>query len=471
MIDIHTLTIEKVRKAFKEGSYSCEDLVKAYLGEIDKKDKAIHAYLEVFTDVIEQAKLADQKIKEGIELPLLGIPFAIKDNILIKGRIASSASKILENYTATYDATVIQKLKDAGAVFIGRTNMDEFAMGGSTENSAYGVTTNPYDKERVAGGSSGGSAAAVGGGLALVALGSDTGGSIRQPASFCGAVGFKPSYGRVSRFGVMAMGSSLDQIGPFANNVSDAKIVDAVIHGYDKYDSTSVSSVPTPYTVKKKIGIVQKLLDMDGIDKEVKENFFASVERFKRAGYEIVEVDLPNISYSLPVYYVLMPAEVSSNMARFDGVKFGSKVEGKDLLEDYMKTRGELLGKEVRRRILLGTYVLSAGYYDAYYGKANRVKELIKRDFDKAFETVDAVLTPTAPTPAFKIGEKTSNPIEMYLADIFTVTANLIGCPGISIPSGFTKSEKPLPLGIQLVGPYLQDESLFDIGKDFEATK
>jgi aspartyl-tRNA(Asn)/glutamyl-tRNA(Gln) amidotransferase subunit A len=470
MIDLETLTIEKVRKAYKDGLYSCEDLVKAYLAEIEKKDKDIHAYLEVFSDALTEAKEADQKIKAGVELPLLGIPFAIKDNILIKGRIASSASKILENYKATYDATVIQKLKNAGAIFIGRTNMDEFAMGGSTENSAYGVTRNPHDLERVAGGSSGGSAASVGGKMALVALGSDTGGSIRQPASFCGAVGFKPSYGRVSRFGVMAMGSSLDQIGPFASTVTDAEIVDKVIAGFDTYDSTSVKSVGTK-ALKKKIGIVPALLDMDGIDKEVKENFFASVERFKRAGYEIIEVDLPNISYSLPVYYVLMPAEVSSNMARFDGVKFGSKLEGKDLLEDYMKTRGELLGKEVRRRILLGTYVLSAGYYDAYYGKANRVKELIKRDFDKAFEIVDAVLTPTAPTPAFKIGEKTSNPIEMYLADIFTVTANLIGCPGISIPSGFTKSEKQLPLGVQLVGPYLQDESLFEIGKAFESTK
>ncbi len=467
MIDLETLTIEKVRKAYKDGLYSCEDLVKAYLAEIEKKDKEMHAYLEVFGDVLEQAKEADKKIKEGIDLPLLGVPFAIKDNILIKGRIASSASKILENYKATYDATVIKKLKDAGAIFIGRTNMDEFAMGGSTENSAYGVTKNPYEAGRVAGGSSGGSAASVGGKMALVALGSDTGGSIRQPASFCGAVGFKPSYGRVSRFGVMAMGSSLDQIGPFASNVSDAEIVDMVIAGFDNNDSTSVKGVAQK-SLKKKIGIVPKLLEMDGIAKEVKDNFFESVERFKRAGYEIVEVDLPNISYSLPVYYVLMPAEVSSNMARFDGVKFGSKIEGANLLEDYMKTRAELLGKEVKRRILLGTYVLSAGYYDAYYGKANRVRELIKKDFDKAFEVVDAVLTPTAPTPAFKIGEKTNNPIEMYLADIFTVTANLIGCPGISIPSGFTKDEKPLPLGIQLVGAYLQDGSLFEIGKDFE---
>lgn len=466
MIDLKNLTIRKAREAFKKGEFSATDLVNAYLEEIEKKNKDLHAYLEVYKDVLEQAKEADKKIKEGLDLPLLGIPFAIKDNILIKGRVASSSSKILENYVATYDATVIEKLKAAGAIFLGRTNMDEFAMGGSTENSAYGVTKNPYDSSRVAGGSSGGSASSVGANISLAALGSDTGGSIRQPASFCGVVGFKSSYGVTSRYGVMAMGSSLDQIGPFAKNVEDAEIIHGVISGFDANDSTSVAIPDGTKKTKKKIGIASKIMEISGIDEDVKENFKKSVEVFKKAGYEIVDVALPNISYSLPVYYVLMPAEVSSNMARYDAVKFGSKVEGKNLLEDYMKTRGSLFGKEVKRRILLGTYVLSAGYYDSYYGTALKVRELIKKDFDIAFETVDAVLTPTAPTPAFKIGEKTSNPLEMYLADIFTVTANIIGCPGISIPSGFSK--EGLPLGIQLVVPYLADSTLFEIGKDFE---
>lgn len=471
MIDLKNLTISKAHSALKKGDFSATDLVKAYLEEINKKNKDLNAYLEIFADILDQAAEADkeiqQKIKEGIDLPpLLGIPFAIKDNILIKGRVASSSSKILENYVATYDATVIEKLKSAGAIFLGRTNMDEFAMGGSTENSAYGVTKNPFDPSRVAGGSSGGSACAMGADLALVALGSDTGGSIRQPASFCGVVGFKPSYGVTSRYGVMAMGSSLDQIGPFGKSVEDVEIVHKVISGFDANDSTSVSSSDEKISLKKKIGVVPKLMEMEGIDPEVKANYLESISRFKKAGYEIVEVDLPNISYSLPVYYVIMPAEVSSNMARYDAVKFGSKIEGNNLLEDYMKTRGQLLGKEVKRRILLGTYVLSAGYYDSYYGTALKVRELIKKDFERAFEKVDAVLTPTAPTPAFKIGEKTANPLEMYLADIFTVTANIIGCPAISIPSGFSKAG--LPLGIQLVAPYLADPSLFSIGKDFE---
>jgi aspartyl-tRNA(Asn)/glutamyl-tRNA(Gln) amidotransferase subunit A len=320
----------------------------------------------------------------------------------------------------------------------------------------------------VPGGSSGGSAGAVSANLCLVALGTDTGGSIRQPASFCGVVGFKSSYGVVSRFGTMAMGSSLDQIGPFGKNTDDVLLVHNIISGLDPKDSTSVKELEVS-SPKKKIGVVPELMEMDGIDDEVKINFKESVERFKKAGYEVINVSLPNIAYSLPVYYVIMPAEVSSNMARYDGVKFGNKSEGSDLLEDYMKTRGTLLGREVKRRILLGTYVLSAGYYDSYYGNALKVKEIIKQDFQKVFERVDAVLTPTSPTPAFKIGEKTSNPLEMYLADIFTVTANIIECPSISVPSGFTKNG--LPLGIQLIAPYLKDKNIFQIAKDFEATK
>jgi len=464
-INLKTQTISKTKEHFKNGDFTCEDLVKAYLEEIEKKDKNIHAYLEIYKDVLEQAREADRKMKAGENASLLGIPFAIKDNILIKGRVASSASKILENYVATYDATVIEKLKDAGAVFIGRTNMDEFAMGGSTENSAYGVTKNPHDLDRVAGGTSGGSAAAVASNLCLVALGSDTGGSIRQPASFCGVTGLKGSYGSVSRYGLMAAVSSFDQIGPIAKNIEDAELVFNVIKGKDKYDSTSVD-IEKSTKIKRKIGVMRSFINTDGIDEEVRKNFEDSLEVFQKSGYEIIDIDLPSLSNVLSTYYIINFAEISSNMARYDGVKFGEKIEGKNLLEDYMKTRGQLLGKEVKRRILLGAYVLSAGYYDSYYGSALKVREIIKKDFERAFEKVDVVLTPTAPTPAFKIGEKSANPLEMYLADIFTVTANIVGCPAISIPSGKTKAG--LPLSIQLMAPYLHDHSLFEIGKDFD---
>lgn len=467
-MDLKNLTISKARKMLDSGEITAVGLAQAYLEAIKEKNADLNAYLEIYNDVIAQAEEADKKIANGEKGELLGIPLALKDNILIKGKIASASSKILENYVATYDATVIEKLKKSGAVFLGRCNMDEFAMGGSTENSAFGPTKNPYDTSRVAGGSSGGSIATVASDIALGALGSDTGGSIRQPAAFCGVVGMKPSYGRVSRHGLMAMGSSLDQIGPVAKTIEDAEIIFKVIEGKDDFDSTSKEAPKEKNKNKKIIGVPRKILETKGISEEVLKNFSESIEKFKSAGYEIVDIELPKISHSLPVYYILMPAEVSSNMARFDGVKFGSLAEGNTLTEDYMKTRGTLLGKEVRRRILLGTYVLSAGYYDAFYGKANKVRNLIKKDFDEAFKKVDVVLMPVTPTPAFKIGEKTADPIEMYLADIFTVTANLIGSPAISIPSGFTVDEKPLPLAIQLIAPYMQDEVLFEIGKDFE---
>ena len=470
-MDLKTLTIKKAHEDLMAKKYTAVDLVKAYIEVIKEKNPDLNAYLEVYSDVISQAEEADKRIKNGEKGELLGIPLAIKDNILIKGRVVSAASKILENYIATYDATVISKLKKSGAIFLGRCNMDEFAMGGSTENSAYGPTKNPYDLSRVAGGSSGGSIATVASDIALGALGTDTGGSIRQPAAFCGVVGMKPSYGRVSRHGAIAMGSSLDQIGPVAKTIEDTEIIFKVIEGKDDFDPTSKEAPIEKKKNKKVIGVPRKILETKGISEEVLKNFNESIEKFKSLGYEIVDIELPRISYSLPVYYILMPAEVSSNMARFDGVKFGSLKEGNTLTEDYMKTRGELLGKEVRRRILLGTYVLSAGYYDAYYGKAIKVKSLIKKDFDTAFEKVDVVLMPTAPTPAFKIGEKMADPIEMYLADIFTVTANLIGSPAISIPSGFTGDEKSLPLAIQLIAPYMQDEILFEIGKEFEKVR
>lgn len=473
MIDLKTLTIKSAHEDMKSGKYSAVDLAKAYLDEINKKNKEINAYLEVFSDVIEQAKQADERFKSGTATLLTGIPFAIKDNILIKGRIASSASKILENYHASYDATVIEKLKKEGVVFLGRTNMDEFAMGGSTENSAYGVTKNPYDTERVAGGSSGGSAASIAMDGALAALGSDTGGSIRQPASFCGLVGLKPSYGHISRFGVMAMGSSLDQIGPFAKTVTDAEIIFNSIKGTDIKDSTTIKEdTYVIKTNKKKIGIPRHFLNGDGINKDIMKNFEESLEKFRKLGYEIVDIELPNIAYSLPVYYVIMPAEVSSNLSRFDGVRFGLHKDGKDGIEDYFESRGVGFGKEVRRRVLLGTYVLSSGYYDAYYNRANALRKVITDDFLHAFEKVDIILTPTTPAPAFKIGEKISDPVAMYLEDIFTVTANLTGMPAISIPSGYSEvSGKKLPLGLQMTAIHGNEKILFDIGKEFLGEK
>jgi aspartyl-tRNA(Asn)/glutamyl-tRNA(Gln) amidotransferase subunit A len=475
MIDLKSLTIKKAHEALTKGEYTCVELAQAYLDIISKKNAEINAYLEVYSDVIEQAKEAQKRFENGTATELTGIPFAIKDNILIKGRIASSASKLLLNYHAVYDATVIEKLKNEGVVFIGRTNMDEFAMGGSTENSAYGVTKNPYDISRVAGGSSGGSAGALAMDGALGALGSDTGGSIRQPASFCGLVGLKPTYGRVSRYGVMAMGSSLDQIGPFGKTVSDAEIIYNAIRGQDKKDSTTISD--DIYKTEKEnlnknkkptIGVPRHFLGGDGINKDVLNNFNLSIEKLKNLGYEIVDITLPNIAYSLAVYYVIMPAEVSSNMSRFDGVRFGLHKDGKDGIDDYFETRGTGLGREVRRRILLGTYVLSSGYYDAYYNRANAVRRIITEDFKKAFEKVDAIITPTAPAPAFKIGEKISDPIAMYLEDIFTVTANLTGMPAMSIPSGFSEvSGKKLPLGLQMTARHGDEKTLFEIGKDF----
>ncbi len=475
MIDLTTLTITKALDLMNKGELTAVDLANAYLAEIQKRNSDVHAYLEVFADVLEQAAEADKKRAAGDKSPLLGIPMAIKDNILIKGRVASAASKILEQYVAPYDATVIEKLKAAGVVFIGRANMDEFAMGGSTENSAFGPTKNPNDTSRVAGGSSGGSAAAVAMNGALAALGSDTGGSIRQPGSLCGVVGLKPTYGRVSRHGLMAMGSSLDVIGPLTRSVEDAELIFNIIKGHDRFDGTSLedSEVSVAATPQKfRIGVVSELTNIGGLHPAVVQNFNESIEKLKTAGYEIVDVSLPHIKYSLPVYYVLMPAEVSSNMARFDGVKYGSKREGSDLLGDYLATRGELLGKEVRRRIMLGTYVLSAGYADAYYNKANIVRDLIRADFAKAFERVDVILTPTAPSPAFKIGEKTDDPIQMYLEDVFTVTANLVGTPAISIPSGSTVVDgATLPIGMQFTAPHTREDILFAIGKKFETLR
>ncbi|MBX4197829.1 Asp-tRNA(Asn)/Glu-tRNA(Gln) amidotransferase subunit GatA [Candidatus Parcubacteria bacterium] len=469
-MDLKNLTIKKAHEHLVKGDFSALELANAYKAEAVKRNPEINAYLEIFSDIDEQAKAADDRIKAGKADMLTGIPFAIKDIILIKGRIASGASKILENYRATYDATVIKKLKDAGVVFLGRTNMDEFAMGGSNENSAFGPVKNPHDTSRVPGGSSGGSAAAVAMDATLAALGTDTGGSIREPASFCGVVGLKPTYGAVSRFGVMAMTSSLDQVGPLAKTVEDAEIIFNTIKGRDPMDSTSFEMNETR-PEKKVIGVPFDILK-EGIDKDVLENFNASLEVYKKQGYTIKDIDLPMMKYSLAVYYVIVPAEVSSNTARYDGVKYGLHVDGKDLPDDYLSTRAQGFGPEVRRRIMLGTYVLSQGYYDAYYSKALKVKKLITADFNKAFQEVDAIMMPVSPTPAFKIGEKTADPISMYLADIFTVPANLAGIPAISVPSGTVNRDgKALPVGLQIIAPAFAEQVLFDLGKKFEQSR
>lgn len=423
--------------------------------EIRDKDKVIHAFLEVFDDV--------QSSGRG---PLEDITISIKDNMLMEGRKVTAGSKILENFTAPYDATVIRKIKEAGAIIVGRTNMDEFAMGSSTESSVYGVTKNPHDLERVPGGSSGGAAASVAAGMCDMALGSDTGGSIRQPAAFCGVVGLKPTYGRVSRSGLIALVSSLDQIGPLARTVTETEMLYNVIKGEDPLDSTTISDATYPEAKKfsKVIGVPRAFVENEGVDESVKKNFEESLEKFRSLGYQIKDIDLPHIKYSLAVYYILMPAEASSNLARFDGVRYGLHKDGKDGIEDYFKTRGQGFGKETRRRIILGTYVLSSGYYDEYYGSALEMKKVITNELLAAFKDVDLIMTPTTPTPAFKIGEKSSNPLSMYLADIFTVSANVSGLPSMSVPSGFYNN---LPLGVDLTADLGREDNLFVAGKDF----
>ncbi|NTV22456.1 MAG: Asp-tRNA(Asn)/Glu-tRNA(Gln) amidotransferase subunit GatA [Candidatus Yonathbacteria bacterium] len=475
-MDILHASIKELRTALDARDITAVMIAEAFLSRIKEVDTDIHAFLELYDDVLEQARHADTLIAAGNIHPLTGIPVALKDNLLIVGKHASSASKILEGYVAPYDAHVITRLKDEGAVFLGRTNMDEFAMGGSTENSAYGPTKNPHDMSRVPGGSSGGSAAAVAARMAPLALGSDTGGSIRQPASFCGIVGLKPTYGAVSRRGVMAMGSSLDQIGPFGRTVADTKALFACINGYDAEDSTSVSEETRRMmcgdvrtTGAMRIGVPESFVYGEGVDEDVKENFRATLRTLETAGHSIVPIELPTFPYALAVYYIIMPAEVSTNLARFDGVRYGLYVSGNDLLEDYMKTRGTGFGKEVRRRIMLGTYVLSAGYYDAYYNKANEVREALRAELVQAFSEVNVIATPTSPTPAFRIGEKASDPLQMYLADIFTVPVNIAGVPAISVPSGTVMRDgQALPLGMQFIAPHFAEETLFSIASEVE---
>lgn len=462
-------TIKFLREQFLAKKITPQEVVEEALAKIKKEDGEINAFLDVYEDAKDEAKkaTADYAEGKGNDLPLLGIPLAIKNNILIKGRRATGASKILENYTATYDATVIARLKKAGAIFIGATNMDEFAMGGSTENSAFGVTKNPLDTKRVPGGSSGGSAAAVAMGVVPAAIGTDTGGSIRQPASFCGLVGFKPTYGAVSRYGLMAMGSSLDQAGPLCNCVADAELIHNVIAGVDTMDATTITSdtYPEPKIKETYTFGVPKSFLTEGLDEDVKQAFFAHVELLKTLGHKVVDVELPLFEKGLAAYYIVVQAEISSNLARYDGMRYGLSMPGDDLLAVYQKTRAAGFGPEVKRRILLGTYVLSSGYYDAYYGKAELVREMMRKELREIFKTVDFILTPTAPTPAFKIGEQ-EDPLAMYKQDIFTVPVNLTGVPALTFPMGkVIRDSVSLPVGVQYIAPHGSDSKLFAIGK------
>lgn len=464
-------TIADIVRGYADGSARPRDVLAAAHETIVARNADINAYIDVF-DISNRAAALDAQLTAGADLsdqPLFGVPIAVKSNILINGERATAASKMLEQYIAPYDATVVRRLRDAGAVFMGSTNMDEFAMGSSTENSAFGVTRNPHDMSRVPGGSSGGSAAAVAMGGVPAALGTDTGGSIRLPASFCGLVGFKPTYGAVSRSGLIAMGSSLDQAGPLTHTVADAALLHHIIAGVDTLDSTTYPDGTYPDVPTKehyRIGVPRDFL-REGIDADVLATFESSLERLAAEGHEIVDVQLPYMARGLAAYYIVMPAEVSSNLARFDGMRFGLRVEGDSLLDDYEQTRRAGFGEEVRRRILLGTYVLSSGYYDAYYGKAEAVRTRMRGELAEAFETIDVIATPTAPTPAFKIGEKT-DPLAMYLADIFTVPANLTGAPAISVPAGAVDRDgQTLPVGIQFIGPHAGEDRLFDIGARF----
>ena len=478
-MDLKNFTIEKYHDALRARKFTALEFVTNLFGTIDEKDKEIGAYLTLLKDLaFKSAEEADILIAKGETLkPLSGVPLAIKDNILIKGHRVTAASKILENYIASYDATVIKRLKNDGAVFLGKTNLDEFAMGASTENSAYQKTRNPHDLTRVPGGSSGGSAAAVGGYLAMGSLGSDTGGSIRQPASFCGAVGLKPTYGAVSRFGLIALASSLDQIGPFANSVKDVATIFKSIHGKDNFDSTTVNTAygedllnPDFEKIKKlKVGLPKEYFEVDGIEPEVRSAIDATIETFKKMGVEFKKISLPHTKYALSAYYIILPAEASSNLDRFDGIRYSSVGDGrksaKNLLDLYIKTKTDGYGDEPKRRIILGTYVLSSGYYDAYYLKAQKVRALVKQDFIEAFKDVDVVLSPVAPTRAFKIGEKTNDPLAMYLCDIFTIPVNLAGLPGISIP---VKGISGLPIGFQLIGKPFREADILGMGQMYE---
>lgn len=485
---LNELTISQAAKGIRARQFSVTELVSDCLSAIREKNKGLNAYLTVFDDALRQAKEADEGISKYRNsersnlLPLFGIPLAVKDNILVEGKRCTAGSKILENYTASYDATVIRKLKNQGAIILGKTNLDEFAMGSSTENSAFGPTKNPHDTSRVPGGSSGGSAAAVAANLAVAALGSDTGGSIRQPASFCGTVGLKPTYGAVSRHGLIAMASSLDQIGPLTKTVEDAAILFEAMAGKDEFDATSTGTDKSDF--QREVGLPNIRVGLpkeyfgSGLDPEVEKIIKSAIKKLEDAGAIIKEISLAHSEYALPTYYIVVPSEVSANLARYDGIRYGASATSNlqpptsNLYDVYAQTRAEGLGAEVKRRIMLGTYALSAGYYDAYYLKAQKVRRLIRDDFEGALKEVDVIVGPTTPTPAFKFGERSDDPIQMYLADIYTVAVNLAGVPGISIPAGFVSirgaartpaAENQLPVGLQLVGGWFEENKLLKI--------
>ena len=474
---MENLTATQLRDKIAAGQISSVEATSAVFKNIEEREPTIGAYISTYRDsALEKAAEVDKRIAAGREVgQLAGVPVAIKDNMCTTFGTTTCASKILQNFHAPYNATVVEKLISADAVIVGKTNMDEFAMGSSTENSGLKQTVNPWDNSRVPGGSSGGSAAAVAGGLCVAALGSDTGGSIRQPAGFCGVVGLKPTYGRVSRYGLVAYGSSLDQIGTITNNVTDAALMMNVIAGHDPADSTSVDETiaPIPDYLEKidepleklKIAIVPQF--NTGADKQVQKAVVDAIEIYKKLGAEVIEITMPHLDYAIAAYYVIATAEASSNLARYDGVHYGHRSEkAADYVEVYSKSRAEAFGKEVKRRIMLGTYTLSSGYYDAYYLKALKVRNLIRADFTGAFEKCDCIIMPVSPTTAFKIGEKVNDPLTMYLSDIYTIAANLAGIPGISIPCGFDESN--LPIGLQILSPAFTEDKLLRIARMYE---
>ena len=467
-------TIAGIHAALQAKKISAREIASGFYAEIDRRNPELNAYLTLSHErAYSQADRVDAAIARGDKLPpLAGVPIAVKDVISTSGIRTTCGSKILESYIPPYDATAVTRLENAGAVILGKTNCDEFAMGSSNENSAYGPVRNPLALDRVPGGSSGGSAAAVAAGLAVVALGTDTGGSIRQPAACCGIPGLMPTYGRVSRYGLIAFASSLDRIGPFAGNIADTAAVVAVIAGHDENDSTSAAASVPHYDVQiegpiqgLRIGVPEEYFG-EGIDSEVKEKVLAAIALMEKLGCRRIPLKMPHTEYAIATYYIIATAEASSNLARYDGVRFGLRVPGATLLEMYRKTRERGFGSEVKRRIMLGTYVLSSGYYDAYYLRAQKVRSLLARDFSDAFQKVDAILAPTSPTPAFKLGEKTSDPLQMYLADIYTVTGSLAGIPGISIPCGRTKAQ--LPVGLQILGPHFSESRILQLARAFE---
>jgi aspartyl-tRNA(Asn)/glutamyl-tRNA(Gln) amidotransferase subunit A len=474
MAELYRLTVHELVELLEKGECSSEEVVRSLLDRIAAVDPKVEAYLNVNEDdALAQAKAADKARADGRKGKLLGVPLAIKALLNVEGQPCTCASKILQGYTSPYDGTGMAKLRAEGAVFLGRVNMDEFAMGSSTENSAFKTTRNPWDLERVPGGSSGGSAAAVAADEAIASMGTDTGGSIRLPASFCGCVGLKPTYGRVSRYGLTAYASSLDQLGTLTKDVCDAARILGVIAGHDPRDSTSLDIEVPDYEAAlsadlkgMKLGFPKEYF-VEGIDPEVETCVRAAMAKCRELGAEATEVSLPHTKYAIATYYIIATAEASANLARYDGVRYGHRIDGSDPLDMYGNTRAQGFGNEVKRRIILGTYVLSSGYYDAYYLRAQKVRTLIRNDFEEAFKTCDAILAPVAPTPAFRIGEKTDDPLQMYLSDVLTVTANLAGVCGLSVPCGFTKDD--LPVGLHVLGPAFGEEKILRIGHAYEA--